>query len=222
MIPPETRYARAADGVQIAYQVTGSGDLDLVLMQGAVSHLELQWEDPRLSRLFERLSAFSRLIRFDRRGMGMSGVLDRPPTFDKQVGDFGTVMDAAGSERAALFGTIDAGTLALAFAATHPERTRAVVVFQAAPRWTRSDSDDYGFDPEVLAPFLEATREMDAEAQLSIIAPSRMHDRTFRSWFRRYDRSARSGPPRGGAREDDGDDRYPRSPPHRPSAGSRP
>ncbi|MDQ4004705.1 MAG: hypothetical protein M3135_00175, partial [Actinomycetota bacterium] len=67
---PETRYAVASDGVQIAYQVTGGGDVDLVFMQGAVAHLELAWEDPRLSRLFERLSAFSRLIRFDRRGMG--------------------------------------------------------------------------------------------------------------------------------------------------------
>lgn len=102
MLPPETRYARAPDGVRIAYPVRGDGDLDLVFMQGAVSHLELQWEDPRLSRLFERLSAFSRLIHFDRRGMGMSGVLDRPPTFDEQIGDFGTIMDVVGSEQAGL------------------------------------------------------------------------------------------------------------------------
>ncbi|MGH2764719.1 MAG: alpha/beta fold hydrolase, partial [Actinomycetota bacterium] len=66
--PPETRYALAPDGLKLAYQVTGGGDVDLVFMQGAVAHLELAWEDPRLSRLFERLSAFSRLIRFDRRG----------------------------------------------------------------------------------------------------------------------------------------------------------
>jgi class 3 adenylate cyclase len=195
MLPPETQYALAPDGVQIAYQVTGGGDLDIVFMQGAVSHLELQWEDRRLSRLFERLSAFSRLIRFDRRGMGMSGLLDRMPTFDEQLTDFGVIMDAVGSGQAALFGTIDAGTLALGFAAAHPERTRAVVVFEAAPRWTRSDSDDYGYEPDVLGRFLEATRMMDAEGQLSIIAPSRMHDPSFRSWFRRYDRSARSGIP---------------------------
>jgi class 3 adenylate cyclase len=195
MNPPETQYARAADGVQIAYQVTGSGDLDLVFMQGAVAHLELQWEDPRLTRLFERLSAFSRLIRFDRRGMGMSEVLDQLPTFEEQVEDFGAVMDAVGSERAALFGTIDAGTFALAFAADHPERTQAVVAFETAPRWTPSDEDDYGADPEALARFAEAVQAIDLDGQLSIVAPSRMHDPAFRSWFRRYTRSAQSGVP---------------------------
>ncbi|MGH2820095.1 MAG: alpha/beta fold hydrolase, partial [Actinomycetota bacterium] len=195
--PPETRYALANDGVQIAYQVTGVGDVDLVFMQGAVAHLELAWEDPRLSRLFERLSAFSRLIRFDRRGMGMSGVLDRPGTLEEQVEDFTAVMDAAGSQRAVLFGTIDAGTIALAFAAAHPERTRAVVAFETAPRWTRSDGDDYGVDPDVLSRFAQATQAMDLETQLSIVAPSRMEDPGFRSWFRRYTRSAQSGFPIG-------------------------
>jgi class 3 adenylate cyclase len=195
VIPPETQYVNAPDGTPIAFQVTGGGDVDLVFMQGAVAHLDLQWEDPRLTRLFERLSAFSRLIRFDRRGMGMSGVLERLPTFEEQVEDFGTVMDAVGSERAALFGTIDGGTFALAFAAAHPERTRAVVAFETAPRWTRSDTDDYGVEPEVLARFAEATQAMDLDGQLSIVAPSRMEDPAFRSWFRRYTRSAQSGLP---------------------------
>jgi class 3 adenylate cyclase len=195
MIPPETRYAVGPDGVRIAYQVTGGGDLDLVFMQGAVAHLELQWEDPRFIRLFERLSAFSRLIRFDRRGMGMSGVTDRPPTLDEQIEDFATVMDAVGSERAALFGTIDAGTIALAFAAARPERTRAVVAFETAPRWTRSEEDDYGVEPGVLSRFAEATQAMDLDGQLSIVAPSRKDDPGFRSWFRRYTRSAQSGIP---------------------------
>ena len=197
MIPPETQYAPAPDGTPIAYQVTGGGDVDLVFMQGAVAHLDLQWEDPRLTRLFERLSAFSRLIRFDRRGMGMSGVLDRPPTLDEQLEDWGTVMDATGSKHAALFGTIDAGTMALAFAASYPERIRAVVAFETAPRWTRSEEDDYGVDAEVLSRFAEATQSMDLDAQLSIVAPSRMNDPAFRSWFRRYTRSAQSGIPVG-------------------------
>jgi pimeloyl-ACP methyl ester carboxylesterase len=196
-VPPETRYVPGADGVKIAYQVTGRGDIDLVFMQGVVAHLELAWEDARLSRLFERLSAFSRLIRFDRRGMGMSGVLDRPPTLEEQIEDFATVMDAVGSERAALFGTIDAGTIALAFAAEHPERTRAVIAFETAPRWTRSEADDYGIEPQVLSRFAEATQAMDLDAQLSIVAPSRLEEPGFRSWFRRYTRSAQSGIPIG-------------------------
>jgi class 3 adenylate cyclase len=195
VIPPETRYAVAPDGLQIAYQVTGSGDIDLVLMQGAVAHLELQWEDPRLIRLFERLSAFSRLIRFDRRGMGMSGVLDRLPTFEEQVDDFGVVMDAVGSQRAALMGNIDAGTFAMGFAAAHPERTRAVIALETAPRFTPSDDDEYGVDVQALLRFGEATQAMDVDAQLSIVAPSRKNDPAFRSWFRRYTRSAQSGVP---------------------------
>ncbi|MGH2656395.1 MAG: adenylate/guanylate cyclase domain-containing protein [Actinomycetota bacterium] len=192
---PETQYATAPDGLKIAFQVSGNGDIDLVFMQGAVAHLELAWEDPRLSRLFERLSSFTRLIRFDRRGMGMSGVTDRPSTLEEQVGDFAAVMDAAGAERAALFGTIDAGTIALAFAAEHPERTAAVIAFETAPRWTRTGEDDFGVEPEVLARFAEATQAMDLDGQLSIVAPSRKDDPAFRSWFRQYTRSAQSGIP---------------------------
>ena len=193
--PPETEYATASDGLKIAYQVTGSGDFDLVFMQGAVAHLDLAWEDPRLSRLFERLSSFSRLIRFDRRGMGMSAVTDRPATLEEQVDDFGAVMAATGSVRAALFGTIEAGTIALAFAATYPERTRAVIALETAPRWTPSEEDDFGVDVEMLSRFAEATNAMDLDGQLSIVAPSRKDDPAFRSWFRRYTRSAQSGIP---------------------------
>jgi class 3 adenylate cyclase len=195
--PPPTEYAPAPDGVQIAYQVTGGGDLDLVFMQGAVAHLELAWEDPRLSRLFERLSAISRLIRFDRRGMGMSGVTDRPATLEEQVRDFAAVMDAVGSEQAALFGTIDAGTIALSFAATYAERTRAVIAFETAPRWTQAETDDFGIDADALSSFAQATQAMDIDAQLAIVAPSRQEDPAFRSWFRRYTRSAQSGIPIG-------------------------
>jgi class 3 adenylate cyclase len=193
--PPETRYVVAPDGVHLAYQVTGGGDLDLVLLQGAVAHLEIAWEDAKFSRLFERLSAFSRLIRFDRRGMGMSDALDRLPSMEEQIEDFGTVMDAAGSQRAALMGTIDAGTLALAFAAAHPERTRAVVAFETAPRFTRSEEDDFGVEPEVLARMAAANQAVDVDASLSIVAPDRADEPGFRSWFRRYTRSASSGVP---------------------------
>jgi class 3 adenylate cyclase len=189
----ETHYAVAPDGVKTAYQVTGEGELDLVLMQGAVAHLELAWEDVRLSRLFDRLGAFSRLIRFDRRGMGMSDPLDRLPTFEQQIEDFGAVMDAVGSERAALMGTIDAGTLSLAFAAKHPERTAAVIAFETPARFMPSEDDDWGLDPVVLGRMAEAIQAFDMEAWLSIVAPSRKDEPGFQSWFRRYARSASSG-----------------------------
>jgi class 3 adenylate cyclase len=193
MLSPETRYATADDGVHIAYQVSGSGAIDLVFMQGAVAHLEIAWEDIRLTRLFERLSGFSRLIRFDRRGMGMSDPVDGLPTFDEQIRDFQVVMDAAGSERAALMGTIDGGMLALAFAAAHPERTRAVVAFETPPRLTPSENDDFGVDPEMLARMAQAAQDIDLKAHLEIVAPARMHEPGFQSWFRRYTRSASSG-----------------------------
>lgn len=191
--PPETQYARAPDGVHIAYQVSGEGEVDLVLMMGAVAHLEIAWEDLRLSRLFERLSGFSRLIRFDRRGMGMSDPLDQLPTFEEQVEDFIAVMDAVGTERAVVMGTIDAGTLALGFAATHPDRAKSVIAFETAPRFRPSDEDDYGWDPDGLMRMAQANQEIDVETHLSIVAPSRMNEPGFGSWFRRYNRAASSG-----------------------------
>jgi class 3 adenylate cyclase len=197
MRPPETQYAVAPDGVRLAYQVTGGGDIDLVLMQGAVTHLELQWEDPKFIRFFERLSAFSRLIRFDRRGMGMSEALQQLPTFEQQLGDFGVVMDAVGSERAALMGTIDAGILALAFAEAHPERTRSLIAFEVTPRFARSDADDFGVDPEAMSRMAQAIQAMDIEAMASIVAPARMDEPGYLSWFRRYTRSGWSGIPIG-------------------------
>jgi len=193
MTMPDTRYATGVDGVHIAYQVSGDGDVDLVLMHGAVAHLEMGWEDRHLRRLFERLEGFVRLIRFDRRGMGMSDGLSELPTFGQQLADWEVVLDAAGSERASLMGTIDAGTLALGFAAAHPERVSSVVTFETAPRYTRTDEDDFGIDPEVLGRLIEANRAIDTDAALSIVAPDRRDEPGFQSWFRRYSRAASSG-----------------------------
>lgn len=194
---PETHYAKGPDGVHIAYQVSGrepgDGAVDLVLMHGAVSHVEIAWEDPYLRRLYERLGEFARLIRFDRRGMGMSDPLSTVPRFDEQVNDFATVMDAAGSDRAAVMGTNDAGRLALAFAADNPQRVSALVAFDAYPRAARSDEDDFGMELEVLQRIRDAMESHDLDSLLSIMAPARMDDPGFRSWFGRYNRSASSG-----------------------------
>ncbi len=193
MTPVETEYTLAPDGVHIAYQVTGSGHVDLVLMHGTVSHLEIGWEDPKLRRLYDRMGEFSRLIRFDRRGMGMSDPLDAIPTFEEQLGDFETVMDAAGSDRATVMGTTDAGALALSFAATHPDRVSGVVAFETSPRLLPSEDDDFGVELDVLQRMAEASAQIDMETHLSIVAPARMNEPGFRSWFRRYNRSASSG-----------------------------
>jgi class 3 adenylate cyclase len=191
--PPETQYVRAPDGVHIAYQVTGTGEIELVMMHGTVSHLEIAWEDPKLRRLYDRLGEFTRLIRFDRRGMGMSDPVDAIPTFDEQLEDFSTVLDAAHSERAAVMGTTDAGVLALAYAASHPERVTGVVAFETSPRLMPSDDDDFGVEFDVLQRMSEASATIDLETHLSIVAPARKDEPGFPSWFRRYNRSASSG-----------------------------
>jgi pimeloyl-ACP methyl ester carboxylesterase len=127
-MPPVTRYARSGD-VHLAYQVVGQGPIDLVFVHGWVSNVEYGWEVPPLARFLTRLASFSRLILFDRRGTGMSDRVpdDRLPTLEQRMDDIRTVMDAAGSERAAIFGASEGGNMSVLFAATYPERTVALV-----------------------------------------------------------------------------------------------
>ncbi len=105
---PETHYARH-DGVNIAYQVVGEGKVDLVFVPGWVSHIEYAWEEPSFAPFLERMSRFSRLILLDRRGTGLSDPVDRLPTLDERMDDLRAVLDAAGSERAFLFGISESG-----------------------------------------------------------------------------------------------------------------
>ena len=193
MALPETQYALAPDGVHLAYQVSGTGDVDIVLMHGTVAHLEIAWEDPMLRRLYDRLGSFGRLIRFDRRGMGMSDPLDVLPTYQDQVDDFGAVMDALGSPRAALMGTGDAGMLALSFAAAHLDRVSGVVAYEVTPRLTPSPNDEFGADMAELGRMAAASAALDLDAHLSIVAPARKDEPGFKAWFRRFTRSASSG-----------------------------
>jgi pimeloyl-ACP methyl ester carboxylesterase/class 3 adenylate cyclase len=126
-MPPETRYAKSGD-VNIAYQVVGDGPLDLVFVPGFVSHLDLQWADPRIARFLDKLASFSRLILFDKRGTGLSDPVAAPAPLEERMDDVRAVMDAAGSERAALFGLSEGGPMSILFAATYPERTHSLVL----------------------------------------------------------------------------------------------
>ena len=141
---PETKYARSGD-VMVAYQVTGERNpIDLVHAPGTVSHLELFWDIPEAAALIERLSSFARLIRFDKRGTGMS---DRPPgpaTLEERTDDIRAVMDAAGSERAFIFGTSEGGSMACVFAATYPERTSGLILWGTQATWIRTDDYPWG------------------------------------------------------------------------------
>jgi class 3 adenylate cyclase len=149
MKTPEIHYAKTVDGLHIAYQVVGDGPIDVVYAPAFVSHLQVFWEEPVMARFLSRLAQFSRLIVFDKRGTGMS---DRPPgdevaTLEERMDDIRAVMDAAGSERAALFGSSEGGPMCALFAATYPERTARLVLFASFPRAIRDESFPEGWLP---------------------------------------------------------------------------
>ncbi len=157
-VRPETLYAKSGD-LSIAYQVTGDGPVDLVVAPGTVSHLDLDWERPGKANFLERLGSFCRLIRFDKRGTGLS---DRPTddaaTLEERMDDIRAVMDAAGSERAFILGYSEGANLAAMFGATYPDRARGLLLWGAQARWVRSD--DYPWGP---------TRE-EAEQEIAYLA----------------------------------------------------
>jgi pimeloyl-ACP methyl ester carboxylesterase len=137
-MPPETRYAKSGD-VNIAYQVVGDGPLDLVLVHGWVQSFDPGWEIEPIRRFYERLASFSRLILFDKRGTGLSDrvPVDDLPTLETRMDDMRAVMDVVGAERAAVLGHSEGGSMCALFAATYPERTRALVMVgsSARTRW---------------------------------------------------------------------------------------
>ena len=129
----ETRYARSGD-VHIAYQVVGDGPFDLVFVPGFVTHLELNWTLPGMAASQLQMAGFSRMVRFDKRGTGMSDPVSGAPTLELRMDDVRAVLDAVGARRAAFYGVSEGASLAILFAATYPERTAALVIRSAVPR----------------------------------------------------------------------------------------
>src|SRR5205823_7546488 len=121
----DVRFAKSGD-VHVAYRVVGDGPVDLVYAQGAMTHLDVYWELPAFRRYCERLAEFTRLILFDKRGMGMSDRVPGATTLEERMDDVRAVMEAVGSERAVVMGESEGGPLAMLFAAAHPERTAAL------------------------------------------------------------------------------------------------
>jgi class 3 adenylate cyclase len=188
---PETRYARSGD-VNIAYQVSGGGPFDLMLVQGFVSHLDVDWDEPGTAHFLRRLGSFSRLIRFDKRGTGLS---DRPgglPDLETRMDDVRAVMDAVGSEQAALLGYSEGGPMCCLFAATYPERTSALVLYGAYAK--RQDPDgDYPWaatSAERRAYADEVERNWGVDADLGAMAPTA--DSAMRAWWAKRARAAAS------------------------------
>src|ERR671914_430707 len=180
-MPPETRYAKSGD-VNIAYQVVGDGPLDLVLVHGWVQSFDAGWEIEPIERFYRRLASFSRLILFDKRGTGLSDRVppDDLPTLETRMDDMRAVMDAVGSERAAVLGHSEGGTMCALFAATYPERTRALVMVGSAARTRWAPDYPIGAADDALDELERSIRESwGVEAirpLLEQLAPSIVHD----------------------------------------------
>lgn len=191
---PETRYARSGD-VHIAYQVIGNGPIDLVRVPGWISHLEIGWREPSLAHFYNRLSSFSRLILFDKRGTGLSDrvELGQLPTLEMRMDDVRAVMDAAGSEKAAVYGLSEGGVMAMLFGATHPQRCQAVLTFGAYA--CRIYHPDYPWapTPEARQAWYDSLESSWGRPEsLADIVPSKVGDSAFMEWYGAFFRAGAS------------------------------
>ncbi|MGH2810262.1 MAG: alpha/beta fold hydrolase, partial [Actinomycetota bacterium] len=190
---PATRYAKCDDGY-VAYQVIGDGPIDMVFMSAWFSHVDGRWEEPSFARMLRRFSSFARLIVFDKRGSGASDPLSKENmSWENWADDVLCVMDAAGSERAAVVGVGDSGPIAMLFAATHPERVSALVVINTAARFTRADDYPWGRSESEVEEFL--SRQQSAwgtGGMMEVFSPSRAQDENYRRWWARYQRISAS------------------------------
>jgi pimeloyl-ACP methyl ester carboxylesterase len=193
-VRPVTRYARSGE-VNIAYQVVGEGPLDLVFVSGWVSNLDLMWQEPSYARFLRRLASFSRLILFDKRGTGLSDRVPEAdlPTLEARMDDVRAVLDAADAERAALLGHSEGGPMCLLFAATHPERTVALVLIGTYARRLVGNGYPFGTSPEAYDAFLaEIADGWGGAVGLEARAPSLVDDTRFRTWWSDYLRMSAS------------------------------
>ena len=192
MTPP-IQYAYAPDGAALAYQVVGDGHgpsarggrcPDLLYLPQSISSIHLVWEDPRIARFFERLASFSRLILFDRRGSGNSSSWGAPLALEEQIDDVRAVMDAAGSESAAVFALIEGGPMAMLFAASMPERVNALALYSTFARNTWAPDYDWALHPEERAELLERIiADWGKGFMIENWAPSYANDAALRDWM---------------------------------------
>lgn len=198
VVMPETQYARSGD-VSIAFQVVGGGEHDIVVVPGFVSNVELSWQNRRYVDFYERLAAVGRLILFDKRGTGLSDRVSGIAGLEARMDDVRAVMDAAGSERAALFGISEGGPMTVLFAATYPERTTAAVLYGSnGPTLTWTQETPWQRPREESLRGIEeaerrwGTYEAAKEAVAGWVAPSLADDEEFVSWWATYTRMSAS------------------------------
>jgi class 3 adenylate cyclase len=193
-VQPETKYARL-EGDRIAYQVLGQGPPDLVMTRGGYGHLDTAWEDPGFTLFIRSLASFSRLILFDRRGMGASDPLpqDRLPPWESYAEELVAVLDAVGSERAAILAEMDGGPLALFFAGTRPDRTSALILANTAAKFVAADDYPIGIPAEVGEALLgQLDQGWGTDVLLAVFLPSRAGDERFRHWYMKMQRAMAS------------------------------
>jgi pimeloyl-ACP methyl ester carboxylesterase len=194
-VHPQTDYAKSGD-VHVAYQVLGDGPVDLVFVPGFVSHVEHFWEDPSLARFLRRLASFSRLVFFDKRGTGLSDRVSENavPTLEERMDDVRAVMDAVGFERAAIFAPSDAGSMAILFAATYPERTIALVLYGTFAAGVKEPGYPWGGTRAEWEAAAERWQEKWGRVVFALdrFAPSKVGDGRYREWFARLERLSAS------------------------------
>jgi class 3 adenylate cyclase len=190
---PETSYARSGD-VHIAYQVFGEGELDLVLVNGYITHVELVWDHEPARRFLEGLASFARVINFDRRGSGLSDPVATAPTLEERMDDVRAVMDAAGSERAAVFGISEGVAMSILFAASHPHRVQALVCSGGMARSTEDVDYPWAAPADAL---IQSGLELVAPywgqgAMVEAVAPSQADNPEVRAYFAKMERATAS------------------------------
>jgi class 3 adenylate cyclase len=189
---PETQYARSGD-VHIAYQIIGDGPFDLLASPGFVSHVEMAWEHPLLAATIERFASFSRFLLYDKRGTGLSDRVSGAPTLEERMDDLRAVMDAAGSEQAAIVGDLDAGAMAMLFAATYPQRTRALVLYGTTSKWGLAPDYPWGVPDHVTDTIVELIgNHWGKGLVLSMGYPDLSKDPAMARWFARFERNGAS------------------------------
>ncbi|HYL27139.1 MAG TPA: adenylate/guanylate cyclase domain-containing protein [Candidatus Nitrosotalea sp.] len=191
---PVTNYAKSGE-VNIAYQVTGKGPLDLIYVPGWVSNVEYTWEEPSYARFLRRLASFSRLILFDKRGTGLSDRVpaNELPTLEQRMDDLRGVLDAAGSERAAIFSISEGASLSILFAATYPQRTSGLALFGGFAKRLWSPDYPWAPTPERRAAWIDGIAQgWGGVTDLETIAPSRANDAAFARWWSTFLRQSAS------------------------------
>ena len=189
---PTTQYARSG-GLNIAYQVFGAGPPDVVLVPGFISHVEFAWHEPLLARFLRKLSAFTRVIAFDKRGMGLSDRDPRreTPSLAERMDDIAAVMHAAGSPRAALLAWSEGGPASLLFAQRTPERVAALMLNGTAPRFSAAEDYPEGIPRDMLELFIDTMcQDWGTGVGFEMYAPSMADDARMRSWWASYQRFA--------------------------------